>query len=245
MSVTIQYAGRLGNHVFQYVCARLFAKDNGLELLTHLDGQGIFKTTPHETGTRCDDPVVMVDGGCPWRSDVFSRRFPLAHYVFSWYFQKERFYLPRRDEIVKFLSPVCPVPEALNTKDIVAHFRLGDYLPVDAIHPDWYLDILKNEKFDRLHIVAEENHERYFSYFKKFDPIIHIKSPAEDWNYLLNFDRFICSSSTFAWWAAFLGKASKVYTHQRWIKRYAGDVELGAFKNGIRVDGPFVDEKSL
>lgn len=247
MSVTVStWGGRWGNHVFQYVFARLLSESNNLKLSSTLNGEGILEATPTKNGAVYEHPIVEINHGTSDLRGILDRNLPPAKYIVKGYFQRENFYLSRKDTIKSFLAPVRPIPKETNKEDIVANFRLGDYLDLKiSIHPDWYLKILDGEKFKRLHIVSDTFNERYFSYFKKFDPIIHMKSPVDDWYYLLNFDRFICPSSTFSWWAAFLGNASKIWTHKRWVKIWTGDVELGNFNNGIRIDGPFVDEKDL
>jgi hypothetical protein len=245
MSVVVEYGGRFGNHVFQYTCGRIFAMENGLKLLTKFDGEGILSATPHEDGVVCGDPAVRIDAGHPWAYSLLDEKRPPAKYVLSWHFQRGKWYHSRHDLIRKFLVPVRPLPTEKNSEDIVANFRLGDYLPPKfSIHPEWFLGILEKEKFGKLHIVADEYNDRYFSYFKRYNPLIHIRGAVEDWYYLQKFDRVICPNSTFSWWAAFFSNASKIYVHKRWLKLWP-EATLGWFPNGIQVDGPFIDEKAF
>jgi hypothetical protein len=241
MSVSVVHGGRFGNHVFQYACARLFAEKNGLELKDCLDGEGILTTTFHTKGRSVDLPVVTFEDG---QNDILDKEFPPACYVFRGYFQKAKWYHDRKKDVLRFfLQTRLPAPA--DPKDIVIHLRLDDYLRDGlSIHPEWYLKVLEMEKFDRLHIVAEEYHEKYFSYFKKFDPVIHVKDKISDWYYVQGFDRIVCANGTFSWWAAFLSRASRIYTHKRWVKAFP-HADLSFFPNGVQVDGPFVDEKSL
>jgi len=241
MSVGIAYLGRFGNHLFQYACARLFAERNGLYLETALDGEGVVSTTDCSEGQQVGFPEIVLGDG---EADILDRDFPPARYIIAGYFQKASWYHPRRDRILEFILPTRSVGPK-NTKDVVINIRLDDYLAFKySPHPDWYLKVLEMEKFDRLHIVAEERHEKYLSYFKKYDPIIQASDKVSDFYYLQQFDRIVCANGTFSWWAAFMSTASKVYTHKRWAKPFP-DADLSFFPNGVQVDGPFLDEKEL
>ena len=48
MPVQINYKGRFGNELCQYIAARIFAEKNKLNLLTSLQTPDIIPTTPHK-----------------------------------------------------------------------------------------------------------------------------------------------------------------------------------------------------
>lgn len=234
MSVTINYKGGFGNHLFQYIAARLFAVKHGLRLQTEFDDQGIVKMDPHEDGLDVHGEERLISDF----DDIFGKEWPHAPYRFDGFFQKADWFYSRRADIMKFAHP-APVPY-VNTEDIVMHVRLGDYKAMDwVIHPSWYLEVLKNERFHRLHIVTDELDGDYLSHFRRYDPVIVSSGKNSDWTYLRSFDRVVCSNSTFCWWALFFGSASRIIVFKRWIGLPFNNL---CIPGSIEVDGKFVRE---
>ena len=242
MSVSVRYGGRFGNHLFQYVCGRLFAARNGLRLdslFTHLE---MVRMAPQDFGTVVDSgPEIILGNG----DDVLGRAWTKARYVLDGHFQNSEWYHKARAEIDSFAFPE-PVPD-VNMKDIVVNIRCGDdYRRLGwVIHPSWYLDVLGRENFERLHIVTDNPDPRYLSHFRKFDPVVVSSGAAGDWRYLRSFDRIVCSNSSFCWWAAFFSRAGRIYTFKRWVGEGPSGlpiVRLGRFPNGVEVDGPLMGE---
>lgn len=234
MSVSIFYQGRLGNNLFQYACARMFAIDNGLWLETPLVENNIVKSTPHEEGERRSGPTIALGDN----DGLFQKRYEPGRYDLRGFCQNGNWFFPREKLIKSFLH-VAPIGTK-NTKDIVLHCRLTDYKWFGwIIHPEWYVSILKLEKFERLYIVTDEISHPFLSAFNEFHPHIICSTPESDWQFLRSFDRMIISMSTFAWWAAFFSEASRVYVFQR----YQFGLDLNRFPNAVVVDGPLLHEK--
>ena len=236
MSVTINYRMNHGNNIFQYICARLFADRHGLRLESNFARPSLLGMRPQENGRRFDrEPFVFTD-----EHDVLDRTWPPGRYIFDGYFQRSHWYHSARKEIEAFAVPGL-VPKR-PPRDIVINLRLGhDYKELNwRVHPKWYLQILKTEGFDRLHIVTDYRDPDYLSHFASFDPIIVSSGPRGDWKYLRSFDRIVCANSSFSWWAAYFSDASKIYTFKRWIPHEVA--KIGAFPNGIALDGPYLHE---
>jgi len=236
MSVEINYISNHGNNLFQYVCGRLFADRLGVELTTAFNRPELVMMSPHRPGRVIRRPATILTD----RHPVLSRRWPQGHYVLQGYFQRSEWYHQCRDAIREFAS-VREVPQR-SSSDIVINLRLGeDYRKLNwCIHPRWYLRILEQERFERLHMVTDNPDPEYLSWFARYDPIVVSSGPVGDWDYLRSFDRIVCSNSSFCWWAAFFSKASRIYTFKRWIP--AWNVQMGKFPNGVEVDGPFLCE---
>jgi hypothetical protein len=169
------------------------------------------------------------------------RDWPAARYDLSGYFQRSRWYHAHRQTVLGFFN-LEPAGE-INRKDIVINLRIDkDYQELGwVIHPSWYLDILRSETFDRLHIVTDVPDEQYLSYFRDYKPVIVHSGAKGDWEYLRAFDRIVAANSTFSWWAAYFSQASRIYTFRRWVTHPA-PIELRAFPNGVEVDGKFMHE---
>lgn len=236
MGVQVRYQGRLGNHLFQYIAARLFAEENGLRLLSCLPPNDVVQCSPRVEGQRIyGAPTVITD-----EYDIFDRPWRPDHYVFDGYFQRSAWYHARREKVLKMVE-LRPVEE-VNRNDIVINLRIGeDYRSLNwTVHPSWYLQILSMEKFDRLHIVADVADEKYLEAFRRYNPVIVSLGPKVDWEYLRKFDRIVTANSTFSWWAAYFSAASRIYTFKRWVTHPIP--QLHAFPNGVEVDGKFLHE---
>lgn len=239
MSVTIHYTGGFGNNLFQYACARLFAMENNLKLLTEFNHPDVLRMTPFEGGREYNTPKIYIGEG--WT--------PLAHpyspnnYEFVGYFQKGSWYTSRRNQIESFVRPISV---ERNTKDVVMHLRLGDFKQCRiTIHPSWYLGILEREFGSRqdgrqLFIVTNEADIGYLTHFRKYDPFVVSTNYAHDWNFLRRFDTVVASNSTFCWWAVFLSRPKMLYTFKRWIGNPG--MELDTLENQTVVDGKFLHE---
>lgn len=234
MSVHLTYNGLFGNNLFQYVSARLFADDNALKLMSPWAHPDIVTMCPQKGGTESGSPRVSFCDD----DDLFAARHSVGSYNLCGHYQRSRWYVTRRDEILKFCIPNVEMES--NFDDIVMHVRLGDSHPAHWISPDWYLSILKTEQFRRLFIVTDDPKPEFMTCFRKYDPIIVSADKAGDWNLLRAFDRMIVSNSTYAWWAGFLSHASKIYTFSRW--QDSPRFDLSGIQNGIPVDGKFWNE---
>jgi len=237
MSVRVDYVGRFGNNVFQYVYARLFAEKNGLALETPWNYQDVLPIEPSKPGLSVTEPKVRFDEN---DRPLEAPRSPGA-YVFYGFFQDAGIYYANRERILAFTRPHAV--EAAPPSALVCHVRLEDYYSYRiVIHPSWYRDILSRERFDQLYVVAQQRDTQYlkaaFGHLKY--TLLSGGSLAEDWNYLRRFERVVCSNSTMAWWAVFLGRATKVYTFERWIENPS--VKLSRFPGATPVPGPFLHE---
>jgi len=233
MSVYISYNGRFGNCIFQYTCARLFAEQNNLNLATRFKYDHILATSTPKPGRFFTAPVYTIND----TGDVFETGKPEGLYVFNGYFQIAKWYYDRREHIKSFFNLSN---EPVNSEDIVAHIRLGDFRTAwgsnRAIDSSWYLKCLEMEKFRRLYILTE-NYDTYLEKFKSLNPIVFInRNWFNDWNFLRGFERAILSNGSYAWTATFLGNAKKTYVFTRGCNDKRQDLSGGY---AIPVDGKF------
>jgi len=233
MSVTTKFNGRLGNNLFQYTLARLYAEQHGLKLITKWNNGQYFRTTEPMTGESISGPIFNITDN---NYEEFSGTRHQAH--FSGYFQRSKWYKPHRDKIKSYFDLPMVQP---NDSDLVLHIRAGDYHNMGVvIHPNWYKNILRQETYNRLFIVMSPLEADILDQFKEFNPIIVSSSVYNDFLFIRNFKKIICSNSSFCWWAAFLGDPSKVYTFPSWVK--SGLAELADLPNAVQVDGPFLTD---
>lgn len=212
MPVLVSYLGLSGNQIFQYVYGRLFAEINGMAICTAPDSQLVDFVPPGQCYVDPGGDGIHIDDTSPYLLDHKSID---DKYVLSGYFQHAEWYVPFEKQIREF---VIPKREAapLNTKDIVMHVREGDYPHQFIIHPEWYLSILKHEQFEKLYIVCEHLSPQYERYFEGYDYQVVSGTMEHDWDFIRQFDRVLLSNSTYAWWAVFFGRASKIWVFEHW-----------------------------
>jgi hypothetical protein len=229
MPVYVNYKGRTGNKLFQYIAARIFSENNGLNLITKFPDTEILDVEEHKYFY--DD--IREDGYIQINSSSFSNDKIIfsgknKKYVFDDYFHDGNFFSNNIEMIKKFF--ILPKVE-INTKDIVLHLRLFDYLHFtdlyiptswdgsEIIHPNYYIKILEKENYDKVYIVVDEIRceweKKYLEYFDKFNPIIISSNPKNDFEFLMSFEKIINSNSTFSYWASFLGNSKTIYCFEK------------------------------
>ncbi len=99
--VTIQYAGRLGNNLFQYSAAHIFANKFNLTLNTNPpeNNFGLSKLN----GLINDGKTIIVDDD-NFMELLSSDKIDSAHYHFTGYFQLKDFILGYHEEIKKLFN---------------------------------------------------------------------------------------------------------------------------------------------
>jgi len=114
------------------------------------------------------------------------------------------------------LQNVASMPQ---TNDLVVHIRLDDFnhngYNSEIVHVRHFIELIESLEFNRLFIVVDQirnaYEETYMSHFRKYDPILIQQTVIEDFKFLIYAQNIICSNSTFAWMAAFLGNASNIW----------------------------------
>lgn len=229
MSVELIYKenGRIGNHLFQYVFARLLAEKNDFRLVTPWGYPQLLQATEQKNGRVFKKPVIHISDNPKeegyFKNYTLNRIFdtPLkkGKYILSGYFEDSRLY-DKNEALIKSFFVLDPFEK--NTEDIVINLRLGtDFHNMKAIiHPQWYLDILNKEKFNKLYIVGSRPDEPYLAHFEKYDPIIVPTDPMKDFHFIRKFDKIVCANSTYSWWAAFLSEADTIYIPDKWLSPF-------------------------
>jgi hypothetical protein len=240
MSVTVEYPGRFGNNLFQYIFARLFAARNGLKVVTPFNHENFVSMAPQQGGFEADRGRITEIGDGEWSLD---NRWAPGRFLIKGYFQRSEIYWANKPEIETFAKPVGPAV-VQPSEDLVVNFRIdSDYRDHLAIHPTWYADILARESYRRLYVVSDLNDEAFFQRAMpghKYE--VFRGSPREQWDFLRGFERIVMSNSTFCWWAVFFGRAKKAFIFKRWIDN--GNVHLTKFPGAVVTEGRFLYEEA-
>lgn len=240
--VTVEYKGRSGNRMFQYVIARIVAESNGMKLGTEWPEDGFIEVTKPEKGIEIKGIPIVIES--LKYEDIHNIGYCRVH--LNGYFQDANLFNPFRERIRGFFN-LNEIEK--NTEDVVMHVRLADYWcdrVRSVINPTWYVKIIKSIKYRNLYIVCERNEtsRKYLREFDRFNPIYIHNTPREDFDFIRSFDKIICSNSSFCWWAAFLGYPKEVYTFgPRWM--YSSGPKLSNLEGAHEVSGTFIRDRQL
>ena len=247
--IKIDYFGRYGNMLFQHFFGRILAQRYDMPIVSPVP-QGflnIYDYTPYpEDGREKYFPVNDVNRYIKFGEIALNNGYNGLH--LHGYFQDALLYNKNRNNI----KATCDLPEMQkNYDDIVIHLRLADYwwYKVDAvINPDWYLKILRMEKYRKCYIVVDDHptNKKYLQALSGIHNkvIVSDNSAKVDFHFIRSFDRIVCSNSTFCWWAAFLSDASTIYTFKPWLRK-SPEAKLAGMTGAIQVDGGFWTDKQL
>tara|TARA_Y100000296_G_scaffold81447_1_gene108628 strand:+ start:2296 stop:3213 length:918 start_codon:yes stop_codon:yes gene_type:complete len=152
-TVTVNFTIGFGNNLFQYVCARLIAERNNLQL-RHRD-------IP-EVGIMAAD--AEVDRGLPtfvvddsnYKKALFTENLQNYNVLVNGYFEDYKILKNHLSEVRTWLTP----HKITNTKDVVLHLRLQNRLiqvshNKNHIKVDSFKDAIGQFEYDRLHIVTD------------------------------------------------------------------------------------------
>jgi hypothetical protein len=222
--ISIVYNGQAGNNLFQYFLGRCIAKEKEYNL-THSYGIKQFNTI------NLKNDILLLNGiKLPKNikgKNVLSPIKKFNKHVFDWdfvknteaqivldgYFQNYNFYKPYKDfireEILRH-NNIFNIENKPNPKDIVLHLRLNNYPYITPI--DFYINILKKEKYENAWIVSDLVTHPHIEILKeKYGCKVQNMSPESGFLFLTNAKKIIMSQSTFSWWSAFLSKAEIIY----------------------------------
>jgi hypothetical protein len=251
--ITVDYYGRSGNQLFQYVFARLLCESYSKWLYT--PPPKTFLPINHSVLLRpdeCGNTWVITDGNADQAMDRTGVPDGVTHFHLHGYFQRSWFYNPYRTEIKEMFAEG---PKLINYDDIVIHLRLTDYFwhkVNSVISPEWYINIVKGQQYKKCYVVVEDHptNKKYLQFITggiRNCEVVTGGSALDDFNFIRSFDRIVCSNSTFCWWAAFLSNASKIWTFKPWINKVGGKYmpDLAGITGAIEADGKFYTDREL
>jgi hypothetical protein len=250
--VTVNYIGRFGNNLFQYVFARLLATKNGLKLVTEWNRPDMLQFTPNPDGRICTQMVRLDDQHGAYKTNLNWLRddFKNVHVELKGYFQHPTFYDDEKDLVKSWI--LFPALAEEHDKDVVMHLRLDDYEVTGRrpiIDQTWYADVLEKTT-GRVFVVVEKPKAKWEDeYLNKLQGMIAHRAPEfilgtsahNDFHFIRSFGTIISSNSSFSWWAAWLSKATKIYTFERWLLN-SPLVKLQYAKGMTAVGGKYVWE---
>ena len=211
--ITLSYSGGLGNQLWQYTTSRIFAEKNKLLMVARK-----IPNFPNATS--------IVRGN----AHVFRRERVSGHYLpeakegigYKFNGQLERFeHLIGNEEKAKhWATPIKTTMDKPERDDLVISIRRGwKNWPADTLCPsiEYYVKLLEKFSYKNLIVCTDTPDDAYFSELSShLDFKIYRGSPVNQFNFIMNSDRYVMAPSTFSFWSSFVGTVSEVYWPNIW-----------------------------
>lgn len=193
----------LGNKLFQYAFGRILAEKYNRRLVCDpIEG---FPAAIPLGGNNISSIPYIVDGHIV----DFGQLPKDKAWALTGYFHQYRYYKDYKSQIKEWFKSNY-IKSVSNYGDLVFHYRSGDFREHNCLlSPKFCLDVLRQEDFNRLHIVTDFP-SQLPKVFLDYDPVVISGNYLDDFAYMTKFDRIFISQSTFSWWAAWLSNASRI-----------------------------------
>lgn len=224
--------GRLGNVCFEAASSFGYAKKHGLEWSVPDKPYSnnafwnpyYFGNLVHPDYDRRED-VLINENGMAYQEIPFSEDWRHLNIVLNGYWQSERYFAEFRDEIIKMFN----FPYQLKEDVCSIQCRFGDYLTIPLKHIIVDKDYLINSMNyinDKTGITRFKVFSDDLSYFRKNFGDIYSFEYSTNGDIIQDLIEISCchsninSSSTFAWWAAWLNRNPDkiVVTQKKWFQ---------------------------
>lgn len=209
--VSIIYAGRLGNNLFQYVAAYIFAKKYNLKI-----SSGIVENNfdlPSLAGDVTGGIIVEVNDD-NFMTLLESEILEPAHYRFVGYYQNRDFILKYANEIRSLFNlTFTDIPK----NEVFVAYRIGDIKGQRQMLPiEYYQEALRNINAKSGYITSDTlDHSNVAQLVNEFNLKLYNNSALETINFAKNFNNLVLSEGSFSWWMGFLSNAENIYYNER------------------------------
>jgi hypothetical protein len=233
--IFVKYRGRLGNNLFQWAFARVLSKITGAPMASpSLSLFPITETCSDRMPPERVEFVLPIDSyqadldewiGKARRGDVLVTGCP----------HNTKFFEPSKEWLVHELVPRDGEYTKAGERDIVLHFRLGDYFRPRAIgrfsYPtDVFERLLAAIDYEHCLVVTDSPENPVIrNIIDNHRGILVAKGVEHDYRTLYHAKRLVMSPSTFSWWAAWTGHAEEIfqpYEFSFWRKSLQFALEL-------------------
>ena len=210
--VKINYLGRLGNKLFQFVLGRMIAEARGYRLIAHpIPG---FPGTYEEIKGECHDtgPQNVLTGHRIDLPAILQARDPGA-VILDGFFQRCEYYIPERDKIRHWLRMEDGTALSMEMPDLLIHVRRADYVQHGWALPfSFYRSAIEEylPSGGKLVIATDDPLDPFFWSFRCWKPKFFRGSIPELMQLMKEAPCLLMSQSTFSWWPAFLGKENRL-----------------------------------
>ena len=223
----------LGNKLFQFVTMLTFADLHDLHIRGGVNKKFLkyicfdvnkISSSNNSNGLDTSLPKRLINSG-NYDKDTDDLKYNgRLNYETSDYFQHAKYLNDNYENVIKYVNmkeqkDLMPqIDYEIKDDDIICFVRMGEIMykgdnnpSSEGIHPNYYLNILKMKKFNkiyfRIHPFDDNRIEKYMKYFDEYkDKIVMLSSPNDtfDFHIVKKFKNIAISNSTFNWWAIYI-----------------------------------------
>jgi hypothetical protein len=211
--ITLSYSGGLGNQLWQYTTSRIFAEKNDLLMLARQ-----IPNFPNATS--------LVRGN----AHLFPRKRVLGHFLpednegvgyrFKGQFERFEYLIGNEEKAKLWATPIKTTMDKPDRDDLVISIRRGwKNWPADTLCPsiEYYVKLIENFSYKNLIVCSDSPDDAYFTQLSThIDFKLYRGSPINQFNFIMNSERYIVAPSTFSFWSSFVGSVSEVYWPNIW-----------------------------
>jgi len=205
--IRVKYNGTLGNNMWQYAVARLYAENHGHSLCAN--SIEMFPNT-----LECVDGCGVVGNSNTHTGHIFDFGVCSGDVLFDGHFQRYSYLKGQKSKIQRWFAPVNNIELTPSVDDLVMTIRRGwNGYPISMCPPiEFYLNLLESFSFDKVYLCTDSFDDDYFNPLKKHHNIVfYDKSKEEQFCLLMNSTNIVISPSTFSWWGAYLSNATRIF----------------------------------
>lgn len=234
--VKVNYGGRFGNNLCQYILGRIIAEELQFALEVPDRGYDFLKNI---AGQRHDKPVEYYGGHILDLNKIINDKRARKIVFLDGYFQRYEYYKPYRKKIKKWFNfDSYPCRRPTSEKNVVLHIRGGDlwqnkkdrcqHSPVPL---RYYQKVLQDTEYDEAWIVKEPGDDPIVNRLSTMYPDMHVisQSVISDFLFMHHASTIALSMSTMSWWAAWLSEAKTIHLplYGFWHpKSYRQDIDM-------------------
>jgi hypothetical protein len=214
--VDVVYEGRMGNHLFKYFVAYLFAKKHNLNFST--DGFGInqfiknFGLPTKVDGIVGDEFFEIYDS--TYEQLYYSESVELKRYVLKNYFQLGNFF-EKNKEVIRNTFNIRYQPQ--NKENVFVHYRIGDIGQSRSCLPyEYYQEALNLLKFSGGYVSSDSpTDERVIRLCNEFGLTTWGKNETKTLLFAKDFNNLVLSEGTYSFWIGYLSNAENIICNER------------------------------
>ena len=240
--VTVNYKGRLGNNMIQYIAAYMLAKKHNLKLnanpfhncgLKHHPKHGpdfqvnsnwgeYFKFPLYSGGTDGrPNGRVEISGrseipNTPYINLLESKNLTPKHYHLDGFFQDSRLLYNYRDEIKDLFT--LEYDNKIKPSEVFVAYRIGDNSGFRRMLPkEYYIEALNLIKPSGGYIASDTiDHPFVIELMEEYNLKLYMDDhPLKIIDFAKNFNNLVLSEGSFNFWMAFLSKAKNIIINDR------------------------------
>jgi hypothetical protein len=221
--VRTSWTGRLGNRMFQHVCSGIISKYSNTQLedvqlstkfwhYDHDDFNEFFKLNESVLGKEPGEgSEIIIDDG--WVQSNYKKISELkpGNYLCNGYYQSSVFLNYFKHDVLNFYQPLKPIQ---NIGGALVHLRFGELEGVDSGTLEYYDKALTAAQVTEGCIATMpelKDHAHVKQLQSKYNLTFLDKTPATLLHLARGFNTVVVGTGSFAWWLAFMSKASSVY----------------------------------